>query len=401
MAGTKTMQGNYEELVQVFDKIIELYGREAFREQRRVIGCMLDLAPKRKAEACDLAVAYELSIPGRILDNQIDNKEKALEAVEQLKERNVSRESALVLVEALGTISGKKFALSLEHKSSIFIPYVTKKGDGIAIAIQHLDHIRWFLNHQDRYLFQNGNQELDSLRQMMYLPQDHYKKIREIYRKIVHSFQNDPYKATIILQKETEGNKGMDNGETEDNEITANNFGDYFTLIYQEPVPMSFACYYEGAIVDNSIYSWKIKKKNFCKIVEEYKEKVLQVPLPDEEQIRRERKRIRSFLVFDTIGMLFIILLLDSFAFFCAIALLFFIAAGLSSVYQWRKLKKTEKIFKTVSGQRAVVEEEIPKRIEEIDRLIDEFYNKKNGAADFQKSEYHLLMNETEQDKPS
>lgn len=413
MSEETIMPKTYEEITQVYDKIVELYGMEVFRESRRVIGCVLDLAPKRRREAEYLAIAYELHIPEGVIDNQINNNKKAREAVERLKDRNVPQESALVLVETLGKIFGRNFTLQSENKGSVFIPYVTKKEDSIAEAIQYLDHIRWFINHQDRYQWKNGKTELDSLRQMIYLPQENYKKIREIYRKIVHNFQNDPYKAAIILGN-VENIEDIENETTDDHmsdkEITANNFGDYFTLIYNEPVSMSFACYYGGAIVDNSIYSWKIKKKNFCQIVEDYRELVPQVPLPDKKIMRTKRKRILSFCLCSTIVWILMFFLLYQlwdkyrleqkfFVFAAIILLLILMASCICSVYRVWQLKKAEKISKMVSKQIAILKQEIPEKIEEIDKVIVDFYNEKKGAADFEKSDYSLLLSQIEKDK--
>ena len=45
------MSGDEKDILHVYEKIVELYGIEIFKEPRRAIGCLLDLAPKRKKEA--------------------------------------------------------------------------------------------------------------------------------------------------------------------------------------------------------------------------------------------------------------------------------------------------------------------------------------------------------------
>ncbi len=416
------MSGDEKDILHVYEKIVELYGIEIFKEPRRAIGCLLDLAPKRKKEAHYLAVAYELGIPQAFIDNQINSKLRAQEVAEQLKNKNVPEESALVIIKAFGKLFGGDFSLEREHRDKLFIPYVTNRDDSIAEAIQHLDHIRWFLNHQNRYHWEQSSEELDILRQMMYLPQENYKKIRQIYRQMVYHFQNDPFKATLVMHCEAAKAKGNEKYQTDEkikeNEITAKNFGDYFIVVYNEPVSMSFACYYEEAIIDNSIYSWKIKKKNFCSAVERCKEELLQQKLPDGNSIRTQIKGIHRFITYSTI-----LLFVSFFSFYqwivkckyahqygsikeytvyvaCSVMLVLFalilILSCACSVYRGRQFRKAEMLSEKISRQIIILEQDIPEKIEEIDKVIVDFYAKKSGAADFKKRDYCLFFNKAE-----
>lgn len=285
-------------ILQVFEQFAQMYGVEAFREPRRVLGYVADMEPKMIDYVHCISKIYELNIPQQIESGVIADSNTAEKAIKALDDDDSSSEIALSIIEAFGEIYGRKISLRADYSTGIQIPYQVKKGEGLAVAMDKLDHIRWFLNNHNHYKWNNGNDSLDILRAMMNSPEQHKDEIRNKYKAIVHEFQNDPYKASIKIEDEVKTNG-----------FSSSSFSDYFIVIGEEPVSMEFACYHGGPEVDQSIKSWQIKEKNFKTKIGEYRKKVANVTMPDVSRARYVLEESRNFIL-TSVGIVAVIIFL-------------------------------------------------------------------------------------------
>lgn len=248
-----------EEMQKVYLQIVKIYGIDIFQEQRRAIACMLDIAPKLQCEAEYLETAYKEGILKHFQDAVSDEQAKGY--VETLVKNGVPFENAVTVIESLGLAHGQKLSVRPDYSKGGQIPYETSPDDGITAAIDKLDHIRWYLNNQDGYIWKKSNSEITELRSMMNQPQANRDQLVESYKKIVHNFQNnDPFFESILF------------GDSEnDGDFTAKYFGNYFVVIDGTPVSVECARLYG----ETDRAGWEDKKEKFHAKAKQIKDEIL------------------------------------------------------------------------------------------------------------------------------
>ena len=280
--------GDSTDIGSIFRGFIQTYGITALDEPRRLIAYVLDMDSRKIDYAKCISKAYHLKVPEQLKD--CSDKAAALNVIKELSVYVKESDIALHIVEAFCEVYGKDFKLRPDYSSGEHIPYKSKKGDGLATALDKLDHIRWFLNHSENYQWNNDNNVLEPLRKLMNLPEENKAEIENKYKEIVHEFHNNPYETCIAIDE-----KIYSTG------FTSNQFSSYFIVINDEPIAMEFARYHGGDDVKKSKQSWDKKEKVFKEKIESFCDEIITSELPDAHIAQRKVDEIKKYIIWSCI----------------------------------------------------------------------------------------------------
>ena len=256
-----SFEQNYDnaDLKEIFEAMIASYGRDVFMNRRKALGSFLDIAPKLTRGARCLDACLKAGNASRLASAGTSKarEQEARAAVNTLKEKGFDDESAFSFVENLCEALGGRVSIRPDYSKGGDIPYAVKENTNIQDAMESLDHVRWFLNHEKDYHFQEPDKRIGTLRSLMGRPTENRQKILDIYKDICREFVNDPYSSLILLEDADAGGR-----------ITALKPQDYFVVINGMPVPVGFARKWKGADAPGDVAFWNGKKKAFLQKVD-------------------------------------------------------------------------------------------------------------------------------------
>lgn len=255
-----------EEIEKAYQYIVKIYGKDIFREPRRAVGALADIVPKMTREINALSVALQEKVPALLESDRSGRKaqtENVKRAIELMKGKGFTEDEAFSVVENLGQVLGIETAARPEYKEGEQIPYVNlPKGATLQEAVDSLNHIRWFLNHEKEYVWIAGKGSLTELRRLLNRPQKNKEKIEAEYKKLVQSFLNNPYESSFLLEESEKKTA-----------FTTERFENYFVTANGEPIPVGFARQYTGADAGKAIADFSMQKKTFLEKVNRLKRK--------------------------------------------------------------------------------------------------------------------------------
>lgn len=283
-----------DDIGRAYQYMVRTYGKEILREPRRAVGAMADMAPKLSGEIRALGIALQEKIPALLESDRSGKKaqtENAKRAVELLKQKGLSEDEAFSVVENLGDVLGIEMQIRPDYSQGGEIPYEAVPGNAtIREAMNTLNHIRWFLNHEKDYTWTGDKSSLTELRRLLNHPKKNRAQIEELYKKTVRTFVNNPYENSFILE-ETK-NQGA---------FATDRFEDYFLVIDDVPVPVGFAKQYPGTDTSRAMSAFSRKKTLFLDKVNGLKKNYQHLQPPDKKSISLLVSSGRRFILFSLV----------------------------------------------------------------------------------------------------
>lgn len=415
-----------EEIGKAYQCMVKTYGKEILKEPRRAVGALADLAPKMTGEVNALRVALQEKIPSLLESDRSGRKvqtENGKKAVDLLKKKGFTEEEAVSVVENLGMILGIEMDIRPDYSKGDNIPYADlPQGATLLEAVDSLNHIRWFLNKEKEYSWERGKGKLTELRRLFNSPKKNKEQIKTKYKEIVQAFSNNPYENSFLFE-ETRKKASF----------TSEQFKNYFVNVNGEPVPVEFARKYSGIDAEKALKDFTMQKKAFLekigKMKSQYKKSssleryakghatglrfiffsmvilaalgylvkdvVLQIDIrPVLDMIKGYNYNIlglirsyanvmyvRQYLIGCVIGIvmaLIVVLLLFS-----------ILQTAVSSL----KLKSAMRPLKKLNKMKEILEEEIPKKAEEMESLMKEYWKTGKNDSTFTKHDYRNKLN--------
>ncbi len=244
-----------QDLHLVYETMVRIYGSEIYLEPRRALGCFADMAPRMDREYDLFALALRNRLPEMLFSGNLNEKiltERGKRAEEILVRQGAEMEEAIELIENLGRSFNLEIRIRPDYSQGGKIPYETERSNQIRDALDSMNHIRWFLNHESHYQGLGGRKELTEMRTLMGSPAKNRDRIEDLYKSLLSQFQNNPYEAHILLE-----------GEKKASALSSDHFGDYLLSIGGEPVPAAFARVHEGREVNEALSAFSEKKQSF------------------------------------------------------------------------------------------------------------------------------------------
>lgn len=420
---------NPQEVQQAYAAMVRIYGKDIFAEPRRALGCLADMAPRLDREFENFSHALDLGIPALLQaagGNGKSLKENGRQAVGLLSQRGLGEDEAIVMVENLGEALGLKIAIRPDYTKGGEIPYAPEERKSIREALDKMNHIRWFLNHQDNYQWKNGMDEITELRRMMSFPGKYQSQIEEKYKKLVHRFGNNPFEEHILLE-----------GDPKAADFTSDSFADYFISIGDMPVPVSFAREYPDREVRDGNRSWDKKQAAFQDKTKKLADRISKLKPSGEAQTAKILASAGNKFVFWSILFIAVFLYgikdmaaagIDYLTFweytkvsgfnfikmtkqlgefryagnyylYTAIALLGILITGLLLLSVVRTAVRTGKLKKGGAGQpkkqekaMQLLQTEIPSMLDSMEKSMKEYLSKSKNKADFEKKDYRAVI---------
>lgn len=420
------------EIGKAYEAMVQLYGKEIFREKRRALGCLLDMAPKLPHEAKLLEAALDAGVPDLLQSGTNDKKtakENGKKAIAALKAKGLGEEEAIELTENLAAALGMKVSLRPDYSSGGQIPYETKPGSGFSDAVSRLDHIRWFLNHQEEYSWNGGKDALKDLRKLFANAGKNRQEIITKYKDLTRKFQNNPYEYGLILEKSDKTPL-----------FTADALALYFVVPGDMPVPVGFVSEYSGMSADEILRSWEKKKNVILDQANKMKNRFSAAPSANASAAADMIKKGRRFVLFSLIFIGYCIYSLKDYVvnvdfrpFFqwlmqnkqeswemfrqypygegrtylqesavftvAAIVMLLLLFSILGTIRRIQKCKKSTGTPKKSEKALRILEKEVPEKINGLEKSFRDYLVSKKGKGSISVTNYSGVL--TESSKPS
>ena len=185
-------------LPNVYAALIKKLDREIYGNPNGIVAGFSDLVPYMTDERDCLIELVKIGFPASLLSMK-KGQEKEIQAngrkaVETLKANGISQSMAVTSVEALCAGLGFDVSVGPDYSDGQKIPYDVPAFQSLENNLKCLNHIRYFLNHQDGYQLDKQNQELVAdMRKRMGRPSQYEQQIVRDYNTIAASLLNNPY----------------------------------------------------------------------------------------------------------------------------------------------------------------------------------------------------------------
>lgn len=416
-----------EEIGKAYQCMVQTYGKKVLKEPRRAKGAMADMAPKLVSEIKALDIALREKIPELLESDKSGKKaqtENAKRAVELLKGKGLTEEEAFSVVENLGEVLGIEMSIRPDYSRGGDIPYAPlPSGASLREAIDAMNHIRWFLNHENEYSWTGSRDSLTNLRRLLNYPKKNKQQIEELYKKIVLEFVNNPYENSFLLEDSKK--KGG---------FSTDRFEAYFIVIDDKPVPVGFAKQYPGTDASQALSGFTKKKSQFLNKVSGLKSKFTRPQSRDAKNTIALRSAGRRFILFSIVFLAVlgylardIVLNIDPRPMFfmlkgyqynivklikayessryaeryfagCIIGavmlliIVFFLLCIIRTAMRCAKLKKAIGPSKKSDKAISVLEKEIPEKADAMEKSMKAYWNSKEKSLSLKKYDYRSVL---------
>lgn len=220
-------------LPNVYAALIKKLGREIYGNPNGIVAGFSDLVPYMTDERDCLIELVKIGFPASLLSMK-KGQEKEVQAsgrkaVETLKANGISQSLAVTSIEALCAGLGFEVSVGPDYSDGQKIPYDVPAFQSLENNLKCLNHIRYFLNHQDGYQLDKQNQELVAdMRKRMGRPSQYEQQIVRDYNTIAASLLNNPYDYCYKLD------------DTSDHSNYASDLDCYFVEVGNTTVPAGY-----------------------------------------------------------------------------------------------------------------------------------------------------------------
>lgn len=238
----------------------ETYGKDIYRESIKASGFFLDITGEAmpygyswvEKEQRIFKKLMDLGVPSQLLDNSSRKKEceQIIKKTKTDLEADFDPEDIEVSLEHLCAALEIQVKIRASYEKGGEIPETPMTGHTIEEAIQKMNHIRWFLNHESGYQWNGSKNGLEELRKLFNNPKANKVMIEQKYGQVVSEFQNNPFEKLIVL------NNHKKNFESDF-------FENYFIAVKGTWVPVGFAKQFPCQECDDGFLEWDLTKKNF------------------------------------------------------------------------------------------------------------------------------------------
>lgn len=236
------------------------YGKDVYRETIRACGFFKDITGQAmlygyswvEKEQQILKRMLDMGLASQLLDNSTKKKEceKILKKAKGELEADFDIEDINISLEHLCAALEIEVKIRVNYEEGGEIEEVQMQGSTIEEAIQKMNHIRWFLNHENDYKWNGTKNGLTELRKLFNNSKANKIMIERKYEQVINEFQNNPYEQLIVLNNHKKN-------------FESNSFENYFIRVKGAWVPVGFAKQFPCQECDDGFQEWDFMKQRF------------------------------------------------------------------------------------------------------------------------------------------
>ncbi len=163
--------------------------------------------------------------------------------------------------------------------------YDTNTSDlSISGSIRSLDHIQWFLEHQNGYDWKDGKEEIQVLSRLMKDRKKNRQEIIEVYLQILRRFQNDPFRTFIILD------------DADETAAKGSSIDRFFVVVDKMPVPIGFVRQFDRNMAMDLEDAFDRKKQALKSSAEELYGRVREAVVPEQGDVRSYQRKAAVYI---------------------------------------------------------------------------------------------------------
>lgn len=203
-------------LPDVYAALIKKLGPEIYGNPNGIVAGFSDLVPYMTDERDCLVELVKIGFPASLLSMKAGQEKEVQasgrQAAETLKANGIAQGMAVSSVEALCAGLGFNVSVGPDYSDGQTIPYDVPAFQSLENNLRCLNHIRYFLNHQDGYKLDTQNQELVAdMRKKMGKASQYEQQIVSDYNTIAASLLNNPYDYCYKLDDHSDHTNFADN----------------------------------------------------------------------------------------------------------------------------------------------------------------------------------------------